>query len=164
MSLDTKRKHYLILTLLLAMTGISISISYHFLERKWVMFRKAETHFSSGRFELAIPYYTSALDLGLRRAEVYMHLGNSYLGAGRLEPAKETFERLIDCDPESVPALLGLAAILAARRQYQEAIGIVDCILANNPSDRNARIYLARFMSWSGDMEGAIEEYRKVVP
>mgnify|MGYP001071805079 CR=1 FL=1 len=164
MSLDTKRKHYLILTMLLAMTGIIISISYHVLERKWVMFRKAENFYSSGRFESAISYYKSALNLGLDRADVYLNLGNSYLATDRPELAKEAFGRLIECDPESVPVLLGLAGILAARRQYQEAIGIAECILAKNPSDRTARIYLARFMGWSGDMEGAIEQYRKVVP
>ncbi len=232
MSLDTKRKHYIIIAGLLVFTGILLSITYHIIERKWVHFRKAENLFLSGHFESAIPYYRSALDLGLDRESVYMHLGGAYLAVDRPEPAKEIFEKLIishpdtgyvflellrlydrlgyvdealelyhshrdrrpgdpevsvlaaalyqrkgdsdaaealylealEHDPASVPARLGLAGILASRRQYREAIGMVKDILEENPSDRTARIYLARFMSWSGDMEGAIEEYRKVVP
>jgi tetratricopeptide (TPR) repeat protein len=232
MGFDTKRKHYIIVALLLAATGVTVSTIYHVVERKWVMFRKAENLVSSGRLNSAIQYYKSALDLGLDHEKIYVRLGGAYLATARFESAREVFEKLLTAypdsrstfvellslydrlglveealdlchshrgkwegdpavtifvaglhrrkddldsartlyrdalkyDPGSVPARLGLSEVLASVGRYQEAIRIVEDILVKKPSDRTARIYLARFMSWSGNLEGAIEEYRKVVP
>src|SRR5262249_43428179 len=61
------------------------------------------------------------LELSPNQIEGLFYLGGAYLKQGNEENAIEQWQKAIQTDPGSFPAIYALGAVLAGRRQYGEA-------------------------------------------
>ena len=112
----------------------------------------------------AIPLFTRYLALGrkldsssqlqlasvYRQAKLYDQAAPYYLGAAK--------------DPKQKPAAtIGLAQMRGEQGDYDEAIALLRQVLLANPTNRQARLSLARILSWSGNYKESEDEYRRLL-
>jgi tetratricopeptide (TPR) repeat protein len=88
-------------------------------------------------------------------------LGELYLLQHRESDAKAQFQRALQLDPNHVPTLLHLAQIAIVEGRTQEAEGIYRRLSQQQPG--RFEELLARFLSESGKLSEAIEEYRVIL-
>jgi tetratricopeptide (TPR) repeat protein len=96
---------------------------------------------SSGELQLASVYH---------QAKLYDQAAPHYLEAAR--DAKE-----------KTAATIELAQMRGEQGDYNEAIALLRQVLLANPTNRQARLSLARILSWAGDCKESEDEYRKLL-
>ncbi len=84
-------------------------------------------------FEEAAQSLTKALHLGAGNASVYGLLGLSYLNTGKNLSAEAAYLNALLLNPENQDWKLGLTKSYIARRNYSQAVVLLDEILAANP-------------------------------
>ncbi|GEM_PF-504038 len=151
------------LILFLFAVGVLTTLTYHWFNQEWVMFRRGEAHFSQEEFSEAIPYYEKLLRKGFQDPALLKHLGSCYLATGDPGKARVVFERLIAQRQDRLWAMKELAALYIGFDRFGEAAQLYRAILESDPKARSVRIRLARALSWSGRLEEAIHEYRKAL-
>jgi putative PEP-CTERM system TPR-repeat lipoprotein len=90
-------------------------------------------------------------------------IGEAQLLAGRTGEAAESFRSALEADPELVPARLGIARLLAAQGKIDEAMQLVDQILAAHPKSADAWILQYGLRLAKGDRAGARASLEKAV-
>jgi tetratricopeptide (TPR) repeat protein len=97
----------------------------------------------SGDIPSATDSYEAALRLDPRDVETVIHLGNLYVGLKRYADAELKFRAVLELDPKSSPALLGLAQTLDAQKKPEAADAYRDYLAANpdNPAARSRLIH-----------------------
>jgi tetratricopeptide (TPR) repeat protein len=78
--------------------------------------------------------------------------------------AEQDFRTLLEQDPKSPDAFLGLSRIAMVRRDYSTAVNDLYQGLAAAPEDVRLLNAMASFDERKGDTQDALEEYRKVLP
>ncbi|MEJ6392444.1 tetratricopeptide repeat protein [Gymnodinialimonas sp. 2305UL16-5] len=100
-------------------------------------------------FELALrAYYRAAAESGLD-ADLLTAIGAANLALGRLGQAETQFRRVLDGQPDFVPALNNLGAVLIERGEYGEARRVLEHAFALDSGDSetirdNLRLAIAR--------------------
>lgn len=94
--------------------------------------------------------------LNYRTAENYYHNKN-------FEKAIEYYEKSISEGVSSPKAELHLADSYVVVRRFQEAALIYKKYLLLYPDDEKVHKELAETLFWSGDTEGALKEYEKIL-
>lgn len=96
-------------------------------------------------------------------ARRWVEEGIAHNAAGALADAAICFERALAADPASIPALHGRAAMHHLAGEQEEAIALCDEVLERAPGHIDAwitRAFAARAM---GDLEAALEAFRRAV-
>ena len=83
--------------------------------------------------------------------------------AGRPDDAQHEFETILKTQPDYVPALTGLGALLAKRGRPDDAATLLRRSLALEPAQDDGRFNLARVLEQQGRPAEAIDEYRHLV-
>ena len=82
-------------------------------------------------------------------------------------PAKAALPRLTTKitgdDSLSTPGSVARAYVLAGSSQFGEAVAILQSAIAQNPRAQDLQFFLADILAQSGDVDGAIAAYRRVV-
>lgn len=78
--------------------------------------------------------------------------------------AEEDFRLLLDTNPHDPTALLGLARVAEHRKAWSEAISLLYQASASAPSDTRVLNALASEIERGGGPDGALDEYKKVLP
>jgi tetratricopeptide (TPR) repeat protein len=69
-----------------------------------------------------------------RSSRLWLTLGIAQQADGKSDDARASFERALELDPRSVPALAYLGSTYAERGQYAEAVGLYERAIAGGPN------------------------------
>lgn len=140
--------------------AVATSTAYHFINKEWVSFRKAERLFAGQHYAEAVSAYHDALKGGIYKTEIIIRLAQCYSALGYIDESYQYHKKFMQWQPRDPAALSALAYIAAATGQYDEAAAIYREILDMDGKNRHARLQLARMLVWSGCLDEAIREYR----
>ena len=107
----------------------------------------------TGRFEDAVPLYLAARRASAEDYAAAVHLGDTYLGLGRIADAREQFESMLQRYPAASNA--GLGEIALRERRYKDAIQHFESVLARIPDATSLEYSLAMAYRGLGRMEDA---------
>ena len=107
----------------------------------------------TGRFEDAVPLYLAARRAAPEDYAAAVHLGETYLGLGRIADAREQFETMAMRYPAASSA--GLGEIALRERRYQDAIAHLEAALARFPSATSLEYSLGMAYRGLGRMDDA---------
>jgi tetratricopeptide (TPR) repeat protein len=93
----------------------------------------------------------------------YNNLGFYLSAKGKLEQAKENYQKSIAINPSYSDALNNLGYALAGERKYSEAIPYYEAALRASPNHPEIRNNLGNALSELGRLNEAIEQYRLVL-
>ncbi len=66
-------------------------------------------------------------------------------------------------EPPADPRLDAALERLASEATYDEAIELLEAVLADAPGERRARLHLARVLSWRGEHDRALDHYDRLI-
>ena len=107
----------------------------------------------TGRFEDAVPLYLAARRAAPDDYAAAVHLGETYLGLGRIADAREQFDAMSMRYPAASNA--GLGEIALRERRYKEAIAHLEAALARFPSATSLEYSLGMAYRGLGRMDEA---------
>ena len=124
--------------------ALVVSLLYRIIEWPWVAFRAAETAFAHGNYqEAALGYERAAQKLGNLR--VLGPLATSWMALGRSSEAQAVLVRLLDQDPDQLPAIKLLSGLYQQSQQPEKAIPLFGRYLSlPKKLDLPAKLQLAR--------------------
>jgi tetratricopeptide (TPR) repeat protein len=111
----------------------------------------------SGDISAAAESYEAALHLDPRDTETVVHLGNLYYGLKKYPEAEAKYRSVLESQPKSPQALLGLAKSLEAQKKPEAAAAYRD-YLAVNANDATVRTRLIHMLLEQKQYDGAIAE------
>lgn len=114
----------------------------------------------SGEISAATESYEAALRLDPRDADTVAHLGNLYFGLRRYAEAEGKFRAALELQPQSPPALLGLAKTLDEEKKLEAADAFRE-YLAVNSGDAGARSRLIHLLLDQKKYDEALAELDK---
>jgi Flp pilus assembly protein TadD len=109
----------------------------------------------SGNLTMAAASYEGALHLDPKDTETALHLAQIYLKLNRPADAETKFRAVLDTEPASHPALLGLAQCLELQGK-PEAAEAYENYLKLQPDDAAARTRLVHFLVANGNYDSAL--------
>ena len=96
-------------------------------------------------------------------AKAWSLAGTQALEAGRLDDARERFEKALEVTKRSVSANLGLAKVALGQGKLEDVRTALDAILKNRPSHLEAQLLLAELSVKEGKMEDAQQHVGKLL-
>jgi tetratricopeptide (TPR) repeat protein len=121
----------------------------------------AEKSYVAGHSNLTERSLRRAAELAAEPSAVYAALGSVYYEQQRYEDARDAFNRAIDFDDGSLPALQGLAMSYHMLGMYDKATYYYLAILAEEPNDFASRLNLGLAYHSLGRLEDAVEQLRR---
>ncbi len=100
---------------------------------------------------------------GGRQAELYVYLGDAWLGLGEVEKARSSFQKALKIDPASPLAKLGLARLALKDGKTTEAETLVEQALTADPQQGRIWRFKAELDKSQGRFEQAEEAYGKAI-
>ncbi|MBU1690914.1 MAG: PEP-CTERM system TPR-repeat protein PrsT [Gammaproteobacteria bacterium] len=94
---------------------------------------------------------TSPEILGLR--------GNAYLGLGKHQDAKQSFEQALQSRADFADALLGMARLAIADKNIDAAVSFTDLAVNKNPKNIDAWLFKGDLLRAQGKIEPALDAY-----
>ncbi len=119
----------------------------------------AESLFEAGRGAEAEPHYRKALEVNPKSAEAAHGLGQSLLHQRKTEEGAKYFEMAAQLDEGFAPALLQLAAVYEADKDFAKAIAIYKKF----PNDAGVKERLGQLLTETGQAGQAIPELEAAV-
>jgi tetratricopeptide (TPR) repeat protein len=101
-----------------------------------------DAYASAGLPKEAAVEYRRALELGPQFVDVRLKLGNTLRDMGDLDGAIAQFEEMSRINPNFLPGQVAYGIALLASGKRQEAIGVWEAVLAKDPQNRSAAMYL----------------------
>ena len=129
---------------------------------------QAETQARAGdtdlkKYEEATTFLSAALEKNNRAADAYALRGWARFKTKQTEEALKDYNKSLEIDPNTVPALNGRAALYESQNKYEEALADYSKaiqILGLDPAPLNNRGILKRKM---GKPQEAIEDFTKAI-
>ena len=121
----------------------------------------ADTLFSQGRVEEAIPHFQAVLQFGHESPENQSHLGVALLKGGRTEEAIRHLRRVLEMDPAYIEGHYNLGTALLQNGELNEAIDHFQWELQIEPELADAHFNLGNAFLKQGRVDEAIGEYKK---
>jgi Flp pilus assembly protein TadD len=109
----------------------------------------------SGNLKAAVASYEGALRLDPKDTDTALHLAQIYLSLNRAADAETKFRVVLESEPESHPALLGLAESLESQNK-SEAAEAYENYLKAQPGDAAVRKRLVHLLIANGNSESAL--------
>lgn len=131
--------------------------------------RKARFHLKNGELELAVEAYTKAIrhkkyTLFFTHApSVYNNLGQVYLQQAEYDKAIETFENVIEIQPDAIQAYINLATTYLKQNRPDQAIKSCKRALQIAPNTALTHYNLACAYAVNAENTKAIDALRKAV-
>jgi len=93
--------------------------------------------------------------------QVYLHIGSTYAGLGRLDDARAALTRCLALEPRNERALAELGRVHALANRLDEAIAVLEKAIAANPEFAEPHYYLAGIYMARGDRDRSQAETRR---
>jgi tetratricopeptide (TPR) repeat protein len=106
--------------------------------------------FESGDYPAAVKQLAAAIELNPRLPQLQSLYGRALLNTGDPDGAGEAFHKELATNPNDFAANLGLGQILAARKQFHDAVPLVQRALLLRPQSAETQIALAVSLAGSG--------------
>ena len=106
--------------------------------------------------QLVDEFGTRTLTAAESEAQFKSALGQAQLQTGRSAEAAASFAAAAAASPGYVPALIGLARLVAVGGRLKDAVRIADRLVADHPKSAAAHMLLSDLRSLSGDHAGSI--------
>jgi tetratricopeptide (TPR) repeat protein len=116
----------------------------------------------AGGPEMAIPLYRQAASLSAARSMARVRLAEMLLAQGSLEEADDEFKRVLSADPGNADALVGRAAVEAARQHFTEAREMLESLSEHPQVQKRVCELLASVYERLGDTAAAEEQRRRL--
>jgi tetratricopeptide (TPR) repeat protein len=135
--------------------------------------RAAEAYSRAGEYDEAVRVYRQAVKWNPDHVDTRMALAEMLLANGQLQAAENELDRILERDPDNVPALLRQGEVIAASGSWWWGNSPVSCwerVLELEPDNATARQLLVDFyqdqadyhLAWAG-YESAVEMYRQAL-
>ncbi|MCP4540820.1 MAG: tetratricopeptide repeat protein [Chloroflexi bacterium] len=135
--------------------------------------RSAEAYRKAGEYDEAIHVYRQAVKWNPEHAETRMALSEALLANGQMRAAENELDRILERDPDNIPALLRQGEVAAASGRWwrwNPPTSYWERVLELEPENGDARQLLADFyqnraeidISWS-HYSRAVEMYQKAL-
>ena len=127
---------------------------------------RADLLVQTGQLDQALDTYRAALDLmnnPVQQAEAIGTLASMFASANRLDQLKEAERQRLNEDPTNAVSLLLLVRAADIERDLPAARKALETLLAAQPTHEEAGRQLARMLESLGDVDRAVEQYRKLI-
>ena len=112
----------------------------------------------------AIPLFARYLALGRKLdASGELQLASVYRQAKLCDQAAPYYLEAAKDPKEKTAATIELAQMRGEQGDYDEAIALLRRVLLANPTNRRARLSLARILSWNGNYKESEDQYRRLL-
>jgi tetratricopeptide (TPR) repeat protein len=112
-----------------------------------------------GEIDSEIHYYEAAVAAGYRTVELFINLGEAYLGRGQPQEAVAAYRRALDMDSGSSDAHFGIGRVLLEQHRYEEGVAYIERAVALAPEVSEFREYLGLFYERAGRLEDARRQF-----
>lgn len=148
----------------LLIVAAGMSLLYRLTNRDWIRLAEARSMAKAGRLAEALPIYRSLAMKGFESHIVCKEMADFCFSNNMPREGREALLMLLPLTGGTDPDLLKrLAASALWLKLYTEAATEYSKVLQMEPSDRAARLGLARAFAWGGKCEEAVREYRKLL-
>ncbi|MCA9032455.1 MAG: tetratricopeptide repeat protein [Planctomycetaceae bacterium] len=117
----------------------------------------------SGNVDEARNQYTAVRSEEPKNVDAILGLARVDLASGKHVEAEQGFQRALKLDPESPLAHHGLARCYAVQKRWTEAVAELNTAVLADPTNNNFRYDLAVAMAHTGDIDGALPHFVRVV-
>jgi tetratricopeptide (TPR) repeat protein len=135
--------------------------------------RAAEAYSKAGEYDEAVHVFRQAVKWNPDHVDTRMALAEMLLANGQLQAAANELDRILERDPDNVPALLRQGEVVAASGswwRWNSPVSYWERVLELEPDNATARQLLVDFyqdqadyhLSWA-DYESAVEMYRQAL-
>lgn len=132
-------------------------------ENDSVYYRLGVCNFHIKSFQDAISNFKKALSIKPENAQYYFGLGCVYDEMGAIKNAKENFYSALSIDPMFVKARIAYAITLTKEMEYGQSIQQFIEVLRYIPDNADTLYNLALAYELSGDIDGAVDNYKKAL-
>ncbi|WP_429930633.1 sulfotransferase [Agrobacterium vitis] len=116
-----------------------------------------------GRWPDAITHYQAAIAAGGPNAALYSALAHCFKQAGRHLEANETYDLLLNHDPNHLVALNDKSFRSLIAGNFTQGLALAERAVSAHPGDLTAHFYLGQALQGVGRMDEAKAAYRKVL-
>lgn len=120
-------------------------------------------YYNEGEYSTALKYISQADKISPNNDSIKNLFGLIQLALGQITDAKINFEKALDYNPRSVPALINLGNIETNLGNFKIAEAHYKHALELNPQELNAHINYANLLYLQKRLPEALEEYRAAV-
>ena len=120
-------------------------------------------HGRLGEIDSEIHYYEAAVAAGYRTVELFINLGEAYLGRGQLQEAVDAYRRALDLDSGSSDAHFGIGRALLEQHRYEEGVAYLERAVTLAPEVSEFREYLGLFYERAGRLEDARLQFARIL-
>ena len=125
---------------------------------------KGASLYSAGRYENALKYFDSALEIKPDCVEALINKGTTLLSLDKYEDAIKCYKTVLEINPDNTSVLCNLGISLASLGRHDEATKYYDKLTLSNPGESPDMLYNKGVSFEDRDMpEKAIEYYSKVL-
>lgn len=117
----------------------------------------------SGRLDEAIEAFQAALNLDAKYEKALNNLGVSRYQQGNYADAVDLFSQALRINPANVESSVNLGMIYFLAQRWDEALNAFQQALKYNPRSAEAHYNLGLFWERHGDLEKAVQAYRKFI-
>jgi len=135
--------------------------------------RSAEAYRKAGEYDEAVHVYRQAVKRNPDHLETRLALSEALLANGQVQAAENELNRILERDPDNIPALLRQGEVIAASGRWWRGRGPTfywERVLELQPDNRAARQLLAEFYQdqaeanlWWGYYVHAVEMYQRAL-
>ncbi len=125
-------------------------------------FMYGEIYRSTGNFPYANLEYKRALEYDTS-ATILAAIAESYLRMGKIQPARDYFEKALQIDPEDAAAQDRIADIYIRESRFEKAIPVLQRLLEKDPGNTGLLRKLAESYRRNGDHEASLEVLDRII-
>lgn len=113
--------------------------------------------------ELQLADFSEAIKVDPKNTEALQARGLYYLAKNEDEKAAEDFAKLLEADDDNIGALNALAEALTNQKKFDEALKLIERVIAANPKASIGYTARARIRVMQGDEAGGLEDLNKAL-
>ncbi len=160
MGQSVKTRQYMALTVLMALALAAAAWSYHLLERRWVIFRHAETAAAAGHQAEAAGLYRDAINNDLDEPNALLKASQAALAAGDEATALAALERAMTARRRDMDIVRRAAELHLRRGGLSQAEALLE---KTDPGETAGQLLLAEIKRGRQDYAAAEDIYRRLM-
>lgn len=128
-----------------------------------IRFMLAKAYLMQGKFNAVLDEIADDPSDAETRVTALMLRGRAYLGRHRLNESEAAFKEVIRLQPQTIPAMVGLARILILRKKLGDAEAMIDKVLTDKSDEVEILNLKAELRRLQRDLKGAVTHYDRAI-